>query len=383
MPSRRRAIIVGAGIAGLSTAISLAQHGWHPIVLERAPTRRRGGYLIFFRGNALRAAETLGIRDSLTDRLTPDSRWWESDFIGTLRQGMRPPPSVGHNSLTMLRGDLEDALHTAAEPVAEIRYGQSPVGIDESTTGVRVTLADGQHLDGDILIGADGVHSTVRNQCFGPPSQFQQNWDHVVAAFVVKRPLTWLPKHHTVVRAEAGRSAWVTGFTPNPVTYLLYRTNQAETDLNQDPVTVLSRVFEGSGGHIPDLLDALHESDNPLFDQIRQIHMPRWHTHRTVLLGDSAWCTTLYSAYGSALALEASIALASALNENTDVPSALPRWQAAIKPTVRHHQHRALRMQRLFLPANDTARRIRSGVIRLSHLPGGSCIANMLIPQPL
>lgn len=379
----RRVLIVGAGIAGLSAAVSLANIGWHPILIERATTRRRGGYLIFFRGDAPAAAEKLGIRHLLADRLTPESRWWETDRTGELRPGMRPPQTIGHTALTLMRGDLEHALHTAAQPVAEIHYGQTPTNIEETDDKVHVTTSGGLEFEVDLLIGADGVHSDIRATHFGPPALYRQEWDHVVAAFVVKRPLPWLPNHHTVVHAEAGRSAWVTGFTPDPVTYLLYRTPNAATDLNRNPVDVLRNVFAGSQGHIPDLLDALTDAENPLFDQLCQIRMPRWHTARTVLLGDSAWCTTLYSAYGSALALEASVALSSALNTAPDVLTALCRWEKTMRPTVHHHQHQARRMQRLFLPANAAARTMRSALIRLSHLPGGARLANSFIPQPV
>jgi hypothetical protein len=98
------------------------------------------------------------------------------------------------------------------------------------------------------------------------------------------------------------------------------------------------------------------------------IRMPQWHKGCTVLCGGSAWCTTLYS--GSAVALEAAATLSGALTTTNDIPFALARWEQTMRPAVAYHQRQALRMQRLLLPANTTARTLRSAVIRLSHLPG-------------
>lgn len=71
--SKKRAVIVGGGIAGLSTALRLHQIGWQPIVVERAPARRSGGYAVTFSGIGYDAAERMGVLPALAERhITPD-----------------------------------------------------------------------------------------------------------------------------------------------------------------------------------------------------------------------------------------------------------------------------------------------------------------------
>ncbi|MFH8405747.1 FAD-dependent monooxygenase [Streptomyces sp. NPDC018019] len=383
--ARPHALVIGAGIAGTAAALALRAVGWDATIVERAPGRRRGGYLVFFRGNGYRAARRLGLTDHLSDRLGPDSRWFEIDRRGRTLPGMRLPADTRRRSLTLLRSDIEAALHDRLPVDVPIRYGRSPVRVAQTADHVLTTLDDGTEIRSDLLIGADGSHSAVRRLTFGPERHFRYDFGHIVAACLAGRPLPGLRTGDTAVMPDAGRAAWVAGFRDcGPVAYFLYRSDDPAAELRQPPAAVLRRVFgDYPGPLMPGLLDAADAAGTVHFDQVSQIRMPRWTDRRVVLLGDAAWSLSLYSAYGACLAVEAAADLADAVRDGRPLVRAVARWEHRIRPTARHHADQARRMQHLFLPANRTVARARRAAIRLSHSPLTRPLALRLLPQPL
>ncbi|MFH8348973.1 FAD-dependent monooxygenase [Streptomyces sp. NPDC018045] len=388
VPSARpHALIVGAGIAGTAAALALRAVGWDATIVERAPARRRGGYLVFFRGDGYRAARRLGVADDLRDRLGPDSRWFEIDRRGRTLPGMRLPADARRRSLTLLRSDIEAALHDRLPDDVPIRYGRTPVRVSQAPDHVLTTLDDATEIRSDLLIGADGSHSAVRRLAFGPERAYRYDFGHVVAACMVGRSLPGLATGDTAVMPDAGRAAWVAGFRDcGPVAYFLYRSDDPGAELRQSSAAVLRRVFgDHPGPLMPGLLDAAEAAGAVHFDQVSQIRMPRWTDRRVALLGDAAWSLSLYSAYGACLAVEAAANLADevAVRDGRPLVRAVAAWERRTRPTARHHADRARRMQHLFLPANRQVARVRRAAIRLSHSPLTRPLALRLLPQPL
>ena len=172
----RRALIVGAGISGLAAALSLYRAGWQPLITERAPERRTGGYAVRFNCPGYGAAERLGLLDSLPDRRASQGRMFEIDPRGHLTPGLAFPEQVNGTPMRiLLRSDLERALHEAVGDLVEIRYGTGPAAITQDRNQVTVTLTDGTVESADLLIGADGIHSTVRSLVFGPEDLYRDH----------------------------------------------------------------------------------------------------------------------------------------------------------------------------------------------------------------
>ncbi|WP_055553497.1 FAD-dependent monooxygenase [Streptomyces sp. NBRC 110028] len=378
----RRALIVGSGISGLAAALSLHRAGWQPLIIERAPHRRTGGYFVRFNGPGYTASERLGILGSLPDRRDPEGRTFEVDSRGRLRPGLPFPEQINGTPLRMLlRSDLERVLHEAVQDLVEIRYGTGPAAITQSRDEVTVTLTDGSRESADLLIGADGIHSTVRSLVFGPEDLYRKDFDHVVAACVMDGPLPGMRAGDGAVATASGRSAWINSYRDHPpVAFLLYRTDWPAAEIRKKPSDALRQAFAGFGGDIvPAMLKAMDRSESVLFDQVSQIHLNRWSQGRVVLLGDSAWCMTLHSGQGSGMGIAGAELLARLLTEHDDLPTALGSWEQQLRPLVTRYQKEALRMRHFFMPANRFGRIARSTLIRAVSTPVGAKLGKALM----
>lgn len=378
----RRALIVGSGISGLAAALSLHRAGWRPLIIERAPERRTGGYFVRFNGPGYTAAERLGILDSLPDRRDPQGRMFEVDSRGRLTPGLTFPEQVNGTPLRMLlRSDLERVLYEAVQDLVEIRYGTGPAAITQDRHQVTVTLTDGSVESADLLIGADGIHSTVRSLTFGPEDLYRKDFDHVVAACVMDGPLPGMRDGDSAVATAPGRSAWINSYRDHPpVAFLLYRTGWPAAEIRKKPSVALRQAFAGFGGDlVPAMLEAMDRSESVLFDQVSQIHLSRWSQGRVVLLGDSAWCMTLHSGQGSGMGIAGAELLARLLTEHGDLSTALGCWEQQLRPFVARYQKEALLMRHFFMPANRFGRIARSTLIRAVSTPVGAKLGKALM----
>ena len=181
----QRALIVGLGIAGMASAMSLKKAGWEPVIVERAPERRTGGYFIGLQDAGKHAAERLGVLPGIHIR-TPEAspNWHMTKDGGRVRvAGFADQPT---RPATLLRGDIEEGLWNGVDGQVEIRFGTSPVAIVERADGVDVTLdtKDGSSTIErfDLVIGADGLRFTVRKLVFGPQEKFMHSLDAVICA---------------------------------------------------------------------------------------------------------------------------------------------------------------------------------------------------------
>lgn len=360
-----RAIIIGAGIAGLAAALRLHQIGWETLVVERAPARRGGGYAVTFGGIGYDAAERMGILPDLRAKSfeTTELAYHRSD--GSRRFALDRATiaaTAGPRSITILRGDLEDVLYDKVRDLTTIRFGTTPTAIEQDDHAVRVTLSDGTIEAADLLIGADGLHSATRALMFGPEGDFLLDLEHKVAVFMLEhRPAAIAPGATGTLSSRGRTAAVISVGDGRNVAFFGYRAEHARP--NEDVATQLERIYGDLGWVIPDALAGLQQADSVYFDTISQVVAPSWSTGRVVLLGDAAWCVTLFAGYGSSLAVGGADRLGAELAANPDdIRLALHTWEAAIRPEVERKQKLGRRVKGTYAPANPV-------LLWLSHLP--------------
>lgn len=367
----KRVIIVGAGIAGLATALRLRQIGWDPLVVERAPARRTGGFAVIFSGMGYGAAERIGILPELAQRA---ARGFEFAYLA--RDG-RPrfsvPASVvfrmiGDDALTMLRGDLEAVLFEAAD--AEIRFGATVTGVSQDAGGVEVTFGDGTVERADLLVGADGLHSTVRKLVFGPERDFLVDLRHMVGALDLERLPAGAAAGAFTTVSEVGRSFTVADLGGGRVAgYFIYGCPDTGAELALGPRRALMRAFPGRRWAVTDLLGGLDE-DALYFDGVAQIVMDRWSRGRVVLVGDAAWCVSLFAGYGSSLAVGGADLLATTLEAHPgDLGAALDTWEAGLRAEVADRQRRGRANTAAHAPRNRLELAMQQLPLRLASVP--------------
>jgi 2-polyprenyl-6-methoxyphenol hydroxylase-like FAD-dependent oxidoreductase len=373
-PRDRRAVIVGAGIAGLAAADRLRRIGWEPVVVERSDSRRDGGYTIVLHGVGYDAAEGMGILPALRERhFDPfDLRYVRSDGTPWFSLPRSFLSSIlGARSLTLLRGDIEDVLYRNIEDRVEIRFGATVREVGQDDGGVRVTLDDGSELEADLLIGADGLHSTVRRLVFGPEEDFRTDLDQLVVAMALDQPPSGIAEGTTTRLSAIGRTVTVSSLGDGRAcVYFIYRSPDPAGELAKGPEQAVAHAFGDLGWLVPQLRTCLDRTGAAYFDSISQITMSRWSHGRVTLLGDAAWCVSPFAGYGASLALGGADLLASRLHDHgSDVRGALTQWEASLRPTVRRRQRLGRRNASGHAPPTVVHLTVRNHVLRLAGRP--------------
>jgi 2-polyprenyl-6-methoxyphenol hydroxylase-like FAD-dependent oxidoreductase len=351
-----RVVISGAGIAGLSLALRLRQQGLKPLVLERSPRLRDGGYMLGLSDPGLDAAERMGLADALRVAQHLPGRFVAMGSQGQERfsiDGRSLDRLVGRRQLNLMRGDIEQALYERVREEMEIRFGVWVEALEVTRNGVAVRLNNGEEVGGDLVVGADGLHSKVRALHFGPEEGFVHPLGSRVAAFLLDRSeFPDVERDTSYSMTEVGRAAALAAIGTNRlVAYFIWRT-EARPRLGTVEEE-LRRAFAGAGWHVPALLDRLSHTEDVYFDEVAQVVMPHWSAKRVVLLGDAAYAVSLIAGKGATLAMAGAVVLADALTEGAGEPEkAFASYEARLRPWVEVAQRTARRNVHLFTPAN-------------------------------
>ncbi|GEM_PF-2092193 len=262
----RRALVVGLGISGMATAIRLRKAGWEPVIVERAPARRTGGYFIALFDPGRRAAERLGILGDMHDRYPPDCVGWIEDRAGNRKPGLVFPPGI--RPYMLLRTDVERAAFENLPPDVEIRYSTTPIHIAQDDTGVEVTLdQNGAAVTErfDLVVGADGLRSTVRRLVFGPHEQCLHRLGYMITAFTLPAPIGGYAGNEIVSLFEPDRSLWLIPFKDHPPAVLFsYRTDDVDAQFRGRPVDRIREAYgpEPPGRLLGEAIAALEAADH-------------------------------------------------------------------------------------------------------------------------
>lgn len=359
-----RVLVVGMGVSGIATAIRLHAAGWTPVIVERSAERRRGGYFVGLFEAGLIAADRLGILSHLHDR-NPYSLSYLVDRSGRKFRTFSMKDLPGRPWL-MLRGDVEQATFAALPADVEVRYSTVPTAIVQDDNGVDVTLvnsATGQSVTErfDLVVGADGLRSTVRSLVFGPHEQYLHRLGYMVAAFEFPGTPAGLEPGVSVQLVEPDRAMWVFAFADHDPTIMIsYRTDDVDAEFTYRAADRIREVFADQplGATLSDVLDALDHAEHVLFDSAEQVHLKTWHQGRVLLLGDSAWSVTLYAGMGVSAGLIGADLLGELLERHPgDVPTALSEWEHGLRPYIEEYQAVGLKQRAFFVP--DALRQIR------------------------
>ncbi|MGK3201320.1 FAD-dependent monooxygenase [Amycolatopsis sp. MEPSY49] len=380
-----RVLVVGMGVSGLATAARLHAAGWTPVLVERAPARRSGGYFVALFGAGKAAARRLGIDGALHDR-AGDRPPLTLARHGRVRAGAGLADLPGKPWL-MLRGDAEKAAYSALPDDVEIRYSTVPTAIEQDDGGVDVTLRDtaaGTSVTErfDLVVGADGLRSTVRSLVFGPHAEHLHRLGYVVAAFEYDGTPAGLTPGQGATLLEPGRSMWVFAFADhNPTIMLTYRTDDVDAEFTEPPARRLRTAFgpEPLGRTLTDVLDHLETTGDVLFDSVEQVRMRRWHRGRVVLVGDSAWCVTLYAGMGVSAGLTGADLLGTMLERHDDLETALTEWERGLRPYLDHYQDGAFADRKIFMADTRLEVRLRRVLPKLGRTKlGGRLLRRMM-----
>ena len=314
-----RVIVVGGGIGGLAAGIALHNAGLETLVLEQAPELTEVGAGLGLAANALRALDHLGAADGIraTGVIAQQSAWHgldDREHIFTQQFGSMTE-LYGDTYYCAHRADLIDSL-AAALPAECVRVAARAVAVEESNGGATVTIANGEELHGDVVVGADGLRSMVRATLFEEPTpRFTGyvTWRCLVPAARVPGEFgaqitVWLGRgRHAMLYPIRDGLFNFSGFVPAEEVH-------RETWSPSADVDDLMRSFTGSCAEVISLIEAVDTAlITPLYFRDP---LERWGTERITLLGDAAHPAPPSAGQGASMALEDAVTLAECLRRD-------------------------------------------------------------------
>jgi 2-polyprenyl-6-methoxyphenol hydroxylase-like FAD-dependent oxidoreductase len=365
-----KAIIIGAGIAGLSTAHALNRAGWEVDVHERATGPRTGGYLIDFFGPGYEAAETLGILPALAQRAHRIEAAHFLDADGRERAKLLYDVAAGAvkgKLFSLLRGDIEGVLLDTLPAGVRLHYGAELRAIDNGPDGVSAQLAEGE-ARADLLVGADGIHSQVRRLVFGPEETFVHLLGyHTYAYFFRDAAASRAVGDGMRILTVPNRFVGLYAMGEDRLACLFVH-RAAATTPSADPRAVLRDTYGDLGWLVPATLAAAPEPHQIYHDVVAQTAMPQWHRQRVVLIGDAAYAVSLLAGQGASLAVAGGNALGQAL-AGGEVAAGLARFEDTLRPLVLEKQLAGRRTANWFVPPSRTHIAIRNLFFNLVSNP--------------
>jgi salicylate hydroxylase/6-hydroxynicotinate 3-monooxygenase len=326
--------IVGAGIGGLALAAFLSRQGVAVSVYEQARAFYRVGAGIQMSPNAVKVLRALGLEPNLRSVAFAPRSWsnrvWDSgEHLFDFAYGAEAEAKYGAPYLLMHRGDLHEALASAV-PADLIAYNRTLVGIERAGDGFTLRFADGGTAVADAVIGADGVHSRVREILLGPEKpRFTGRVAHrttfpsaLMGGYLVETCTKWWgPDRHIViypVSPDRGETYFVTS-VPDPDWNVESWSAKGDMDAVRRAFVGFHDEVQRVLAHCPSVHQwALFERD-PL---------PRWTEGAVALLGDACHPMTPYMAQGAATALEDAAMIARCLAAEDDPAAAFRRYES-------------------------------------------------------
>jgi 2-polyprenyl-6-methoxyphenol hydroxylase-like FAD-dependent oxidoreductase len=371
--ARQRAIIIGAGIGGLTAALALAGKGWDVQVIERTPKLKPVGYALAMAPNAQRALDAIpggivarihalaalqgdgGIRNARGAWLS------HNDSAIALER-------YGHPFVAVRRAELVEMLHSLL-PEGSLRLGTmaATVNADEG----EVTLDTGEVLRGDLVVAADGIHSRTRPALFpghpAPAFAGLTAWQAVIEADGVGTHIgtTWSSGGEFGMLPLA--NGWLYVFAEAAVDAPMTRGG------HEDGKAELTRRFGHLHAPIPDAIARIDASSVLRTDiHSMRVPLPSFNVGRVAILGDAAHAMAPNLGQGACQAIEDAVTLAYCLSVAGTVADGLADYTAARLPRTSLMVRRSEAMARLATARHPLTRALRNGMLRAMGLLGPS-----------
>lgn len=378
-------VICGAGIAGLTAASWLARSGHRVVLVERAPRLRGEGFMLDFFGSGYDVGERMGLLGAFEEIHYPIPHL---AFVEPSGRETLSLPYARFRALfdgrhfNFLRGDLERVLAASLPSSVELARATEISAFRSHADGVDVEVGTGRSERFDLLIGADGTRSRIREHVLGADiaAGAIRDLGYVCAAWTIEderlhrehdgafRTLSVPDRQVGIYPVRGGKLA----------AFFVHRRSAAHAGSPRDQ---LRATYGDLGWVVPELLARIPDDGSLYFDAVEQVVAPRWSAGRVVLLGDSCQAVSLLAGQGASMAMGAAWALATELGPadadlaHDGLVAALARYEARVRPAIERKQRAGRSAADWFVPKSRARIAVRDWIMRASVQPGLGWIA--------
>jgi len=370
MNYNHKILVIGSGIAGPMICYWLKKYGFNPTLIERSKQLRTGGYAIDIRGIAVDIVKKMGIYDDIyAKRTSLLSKSYVNADGQTLSEEHGEKASFREgNDVEIVRGELVNILSQAI-PDVPCHFHKEIISLTQKDQSVEVTFKDGYIERYDLVVAADGLHSSTREMIFSNEDCQLFNLGSYISIFSIPN---YLHLNRTEISFVKDQKFIGMNSDKNPDRALVCFAFRAKKVLSgianeRGQKKCLRDLFYDLGWESNKILDLMNDSDDFYFDSIAQIKMDSWTKGRVALLGDAGYCASPLSGQGTNLAIVGAYILAGELKSaEGDYSVAFKRYNELMRPFVDASQDLGTWVQESYLSEGEASKEIieqRSSVI--------------------
>jgi 2-polyprenyl-6-methoxyphenol hydroxylase-like FAD-dependent oxidoreductase len=274
------------------------------------------------------------------------------------------------------RTDLAETIWNALPPGMEARFGDEIAAIEQDSDGVDVRFGEGAEERFDFVVGADGLHSRVRELIFGPEEKFETFLGYAFGAFTVRGYEPRTVDTYVSYGAPGQQVSRVSMRDDRTLILFIWRDEELSIPKSDDGRrALLVKRFKAMGWESERMLDALDRSDDLYVDSISQIHLPSWSSGRVALVGDAAWAPSFLAGEGSGLGIIGAYVLAGELSRQ-DGPAAFAAYERRLRDFIDSKQEMASKFGGAFAPKTRFGLSFRNWVANILDI---QVIANLAL----
>ncbi|KAH8780934.1 hypothetical protein F5883DRAFT_685045 [Diaporthe sp. PMI_573] len=366
--SNLRILISGAGIAGNALAFWLTRLGHDVTVVERFPILRASGLQLDLRGPGIEVLRRMGLEQAFREKSAPEQGMQVVDSKGRQRAYFPAsgPDGKIKNSITsefeIMRGDLCRLFHDAAtKPAgndgAKYKFGTSIESFKQDENSVDVRFENGETDRYDLVVGADGQWSRTRRMMLGlEAASAGGGVPHAdglypvkglfFAYFTMRRPIQEGEKYIATSYIAPGKRGMMTRrHSPQEMQVMLSCKTDSERLKNarrgdvEEEKRAFAEIFQGAGWQTEELVKAMRAADDFYCERLGQVRLESWSRGRVTLVGDAAYCPTVFTGMGTTSAVVGAYILAGEIGrhcqshgETDSISPALAAYEAKFRP---------------------------------------------------
>lgn len=342
--SRPTILISGASIAGPTLAFWLNQYGYDVTIVERAPALRPGGYAVDVRGAAVEVLKKMNL---YSQAQALDTNIQTVKFAGTNdKQLLSISADIfggrAADDLEIMRGDLSLLLYNATKTTTTYIWDDTITDLQETQNGIEVKFKKSATGVFDAVIGADGLHSTVRKLTFGDEAQFIKHLGAYISIATIDNYKAL--NNEEVLYGTVGKTAAMYSSQGNTEAKAMFLFNSPPLNYDHHSTAqqkaALTKIFNNEPDwEIPELLKRATKASDFYMDSISQIVLPTYYQGRVVLVGDAAYCASPASGQGTSLALVGAYVLAGEIAAaNGNMTQAFKNYETIMRPFAEKNQ---------------------------------------------